>query len=179
MVLVKEVVHPKGLDASNSAKVVVLRDAKKLTWPAIAGKVLNRAGGHPSTESVRRAYSATKKPKVRKYHYNKCGRKPWKVTGEIKSFILRRLLALRKEVVCTSETLAREVAREYNTKLESSTVRKVLKAYGYKWLRRTQKTKYSPKVRKECPAFRLLRLYVEQRLVFIFWKSTHVWLGEE
>jgi len=156
MVLVSEVVHPKGLSVATCAQVAVRRDVHKESFLNIASKVFNRRGHHPSKETVRVAYKAVNGPAKaggKKYLYSRCGRKSWKVTKVVRSFLLKRLRALRTKTVCTATTLQREVLRDMGVKLDPSTIRKVLKKSGYKWLRRAQKVKHSAKSMKTRLAF--------------------------
>ena len=44
--------------------------------------------------------------------YKKCGRQCWKLTPEVRKFIIRRLLAQRMARVVTSVPLAKDVAKE-------------------------------------------------------------------
>ena len=74
----------------------------------------------------------------RDFNYKKCGRKAWKLTREVQTFIIRRLLALRRNSVCTSQTLQQEVMKEKSILVETSAIRKLLKKRGYKWLPRSQ-----------------------------------------
>ena len=55
--------------------------------------------------------------------------------------------------VCTASTLQRELAKGKGVKLEKSTICKILKAKGYKWLPRAQKPKFSKKDREARMAF--------------------------
>ena len=97
MPVVSEMVHPSGLDFSNQCKVVFRRRQYKEAWAKIAQKVFNRKGEHPSKELVRRVYKKFTAKKGRaKYNYDKCGRKPWKVSKSVEGFLFRRLRALRR-----------------------------------------------------------------------------------
>ena len=147
MVLVSEVVHPKGLSVATCAHVAVRRDVHKESFLNIASKVFNRRGHHPSKETVRVAYKAVNGPAKaggKKYLYSRCGRKSWKVTKVVRSFLLKRLRALRTKTVCTATTLQRELLRDMGVKLDPSTIRKVLKKSGYKWLKRIVEQKENP-----------------------------------
>lgn len=154
MPVVSEMVHPSGLDFTNQCKVVFRRRQYGEAWAKIAQKVWNRKGERPSKELVRRVYKKFTAKKGRaKYKYANCGRKPWKVSKPVESFLLRRLRALRRNSVCTSAALQRELASAMRVTLETSTIRKVLKRNGYKWLPRAQKRKYSAAVMKRRLAF--------------------------
>ena len=149
MPVVSEMVHPSGLDFNNQRKVVILRDkrlpgGKKLGFKKIAQKVRNLMG-QPTTEGMaRRVYSNfnSKKGRVRS-NYHKCGRSPWKLTKEVGSLLVRRLLAKRRSSICTSSVLQADVFKELHVKISCSAIRKHLKERGYKWLPRAQKRKYS------------------------------------
>ena len=78
-----------------------------------------------------------------KYDYSKCGRKPWKLTPEIKQFLLRKLQVTRKTDICTSKTLQFLLAKEKGHEVDDSTIRKFLKQKGYRWVSRAQKRKYT------------------------------------
>ena len=85
----------------------------------------------------------------RKSKYHKCGRKAWKLTEDLKKFLVRTLLKQRKEAVCTTTTLQYAAAVEKGVTLQQCTIRKYIMSQGYKWLRRGQKRKYSPEIMEE------------------------------
>eukprot|EP00973_Karenia_brevis_P018829 2580275-Karenia_brevis.AAC.2 len=155
MVLIRESVHPRALNFSNQRKVVLLRETKKkgnkkLPWADIAKQVKNLQGTCPSPFLVAKVFREFNRRQGRRlYRYKNCGRKKWKVTKPVETFLVRQLLRLRKECICTSSILARELATKMYVQVEDSTVRKVLKRHGYKWLPRSQKQKYSPEVMKK------------------------------
>lgn len=154
MPVISEVVHPLSLNFANQRKVVCRRTVNDESWETIASKVVNLQGAHPSRELVRRVYNDFAMAKGRRvYRYSKCGRKPWTVTPEIEAYLLRRLVTLRKECVCTATTLQREVARDHFVALATSTIRKVLVRRGYRWLPRAQKRKYTRALLRERLAF--------------------------
>ena len=154
MPVVSEMVHPLSLDFANQRRVVMLRDVHKDSWPNIRKKVKNLKKKRPSKELVRRVYRDFKgKLGRRPYKYKNCGRKPWKVTAEVESFLVKRLLALRRESICTATVLQSEVARELNLDLDPSTIRKTLLSKGYRWMPRCQKRKYSNEEMKVRLAF--------------------------
>ena len=129
-------------------KVVLLRDAKKLTWPQIASAVRNLQKKKPSERTVRRYYGALSRlcGRVRTKYAN-CGRTSTKVTKAVETLIVKRLRALRTKMVCTARTLQHEVARATGTNVSRSSVQRVLKTMGYKWLAKRQKRKYSARAR--------------------------------
>ena len=154
MALVQERIHPRGLNFENQRKVVHLRDDKGLSWENIAKQVRNRQGLRPSWKLCANTYAAFSTPRSRRpYRYANCGRRPWKVTKAVASFLVRRLLVLRRAGICTARTLARAAVTELGVTLDDSTVRKVLAARGYHWLRRTQKPQYSKEARQRRLAF--------------------------
>ncbi|CAE8608571.1 unnamed protein product [Polarella glacialis] len=145
MPVISEVVHPLSLNFENQRKVILLRDVKKQSWDDVRKQVRNLKGKKPTVKLLRRVYKNNTKKKGRVvYKYKKCGRKPWKVTKGVESFLLRRLKALRCESICTTTVLQRELVNEKGVDLEASTIRKVLTRNGYFWLTRAQKRKYSP-----------------------------------
>ena len=149
MVVISESRHPQSLDFKNERKVVILRDSirvgKKMAWNEICQKVVNLQGNHPSKFLVRKIYREFNRRIGRRvYKYKNCGLRKWKVTQRVEKFIIRRLLALRKNNICTASMLAREVMAKLHVELDDSTVRKVIRRNGYKWLRRCQKRKYDP-----------------------------------
>ncbi|CAE8595265.1 unnamed protein product, partial [Polarella glacialis] len=149
-----EVVHPLSLNFENQRKVILLRDVKKQSWDDVRKQVRNLKGKKPTAKLLRRVYKNFSKKKGRVvYKYKKCGRKPWKVTKGVESFLLRRLKALRCESICTATVLQRELVNEKGVDLEASTIRKVLTRNGYFWLTRAQKRKYSPDVTAQRLAF--------------------------
>ena len=144
MPLVSEMRHPRGLDFANERLVYRLRQDEGLSFDAIAARVVN-ISGEPSTEdTVRRAFSRFRLRQGRcKYNFDKCGRKPWKLTPDVQRFVLQRLLQMRKTTVCTSVSLQAILAAEKGVDVADSTIRKLLKSKGYKWLPRAQKRAYS------------------------------------
>ena len=138
-------VHPRSMSFANQRKVVILREVSKLTWASICKKVVNLQGGSPSEKQCRQVYANMRSSGAprKKYCFSKCGRKPWKCTKEVRAFLVKKLLSLRRDFVCTSTTLQRELLREQDIRLACSTIRKVLLSKGYRWLPRGQKPKYS------------------------------------
>ncbi|CAE8653377.1 unnamed protein product [Polarella glacialis] len=154
MPVISEVVHPLSLNFENQRKVILLRDVKKQSWDDVRKQVRNLKGKKPTVKLLRRVYKNFSKKKGRVvYKDKKCGRKPWKVTKGVESFLLRRLKALRCESICTTTVLQRELVNEKGVDLEASTIRKVLTRNGYFWLTRAQKRKYSPDVTAQRLAF--------------------------
>ena len=137
-------ISKRSLDFINQRKAYLLRTVKHESWEAIALQVVNVQGEHPSWVTVRDAVTKFNVKKgYRQLRYHKCGRKPWKLTPAIKSYILRRLLSLRRTELVTSVTLQADVAKRKGMLLSDVTIRKFLSKTGYKWLPRSQKRKYS------------------------------------
>ena len=147
-------VHPRGLSFAMQRKAVMLRDAKNMSFPDIALEVKNLSGDSPTAQCVSDYYDRFNAKLGRvKTKYGNCGRSAWKFTHETKAWIIKRLLVLRQECICTSVTLQHALARERNIKVSSSGIRKVLLKAGYKWLTRSQKRLYSKKDRVARVAF--------------------------
>lgn len=144
MVVVTENVHPAGLDFANQRKAVVLRDVKGLSFPEIATRLKNLKGAAPSPRLVAETYHKFSTTTGRRpYKYKNCGRKPWKLTKETRTFLIARLKQLRRLGPCTTTTLQQVLAREKGVQVEKSAIAKALKSQGYYWLPRAQKRKYS------------------------------------
>ena len=153
--LITESVQAKSMNFSNQRKVIILRDQGE-GWEEIAGQVWNceRPRQHPSLWLVRETYNKfNRRAGRRPYFYKNCGRKVTKFTPEVKKFLVKRLLQLRKQNIVTATTLQRELAREKHVEVEASGIRKVLKENGYSWRPRSQKQKYSPQVQAARWAF--------------------------
>ena len=135
MVVITESVHPRSLSFANQRKAVILRD-KGQSFPKIAEQLLNLKGEEPTPRTVANTVKAFSCRWVgrRRFKYHRCGRKAWKLTPEIKRFLIKKLLELRKKVVCTTTTLQQVLARQKGVQLEASTIQKHLKRSGYKWL---------------------------------------------
>lgn len=165
-----QTVHPNSLDLFNQRKVWSLRK-EGMGWADIASSVENLQGEPTSEQNAKNVYTSFSKRKsvVKKHHYDKCGRKAWKLTTLAKRFLLKKLLALRTKCICTSTTLQSELAREMSIKLDASKIRQHLRESGYRWLPRCQKRKYSKEVMEERMAFcrKVLRMTLaELRIEF-------------
>lgn len=148
MVLISENVSRKSMNFANQRKAYMLRHSEKLSWRKIAKRVFNLQGLHPTWVTVKNVVTGFSVAKgCRKFHYSKCGRKPWKLTADVQQFILRRLLSDRVSKVVTSVTLQADLAAEMQVDIEGSTLRKFLLRKGYRWLPRNQKRKYSKEER--------------------------------
>lgn len=154
MVRVSENVHPRGLDFSNQRKVVVLRDVYSKSFVDIAQEVRNVAGGRPSPRTCCQYYQRfSTVAGWKKSQYHQCGRRAWKLTADVRRFLLQRLKKLRQEGLCACKLLQTELARQKGICVEVSTVQKFLKSQGYKWLPRAQKRRYTAVHMRERKAF--------------------------
>ena len=133
MVVVSENRHPNSLNFANERKVIILRDQGQPYWK-IRLQVKNLKKKRPSIQTVANTCHEFKRTVgQRVFRYNRCGRTAWKLTPEVKKFIIQKLLELRKKVVCTCPVLQQVVAREYGMTIEVSTIQKLLKSKGYRW----------------------------------------------
>ena len=155
MPVVSQMQHPRSMPFKQQQKVVTLRDVKKLSWNQIAERVFNLEKKYEvSARQCREVYAEFNKSLGRReYRYGNCGQTPTKMTSAVKKFIIKKLLQLRPKMVCTSTTLQREVAREMHVRVEASSIRKHLKASGYRWLPRAQEPKYNSTDRAARKAF--------------------------
>ena len=147
MPLVTQMRHPLGFDFETEKQIVILRDVQKLTWPQIADRVKNLQGERPPPRLCATYYRKfSRKKGFRPSKYHKCGpQEPFKVTKEVKQFLIKRLVSLRRSAVCTSVTLQHELAREHSVRISAGYIRKILQRAGYKWLPRRQKRLYTKK----------------------------------
>jgi len=155
MTIIQEVINSRGLDFTNQARVVMLRrQVPKLAFKKIALRVRNRKNKVPSEDVVRRVFKRfnVKKGRVQ-YKYAKCGRKPWKITPAVGSYIIRRLRQERRHTICTSTSLQADVYKHRAVHVSSSAIRKHLAFKGYHWLKRSQKRKYDYAMRVKREAF--------------------------
>jgi hypothetical protein len=97
-------VHPRSLDFRNQKKLMVMRDVREMEWKDIVPNLVNLQGDHPSESYVRKVYKDfnVKTGVRRNPKYAKCGRKPWKLTQDAKSHVLKTMLRLRGSSACTS-----------------------------------------------------------------------------
>jgi transposase len=134
-------------------RVFVLRTTQALTWVDIAKQVKNLQGQRPYWKVCRDTHLRLSSQRRHvKLKYKNCGRKP-KLTKELRSWVVRRMLALRHTTICTSSMLQRDLAREKGVTVEASSIRRVLASVGYRWLPRTQKSKHDAAQRAERLAF--------------------------
>lgn len=155
MVVIKEVVNSRGLNFQNQRKVVILRtQTPRLAFRKIAERVRNLKRKASTEDVVRRVFQRFNMNKGRvQYNYSKCGRKPWKVTKEVGSYLVNQLRKERRHTVCTSTSLQADLCRDRKVHLSSSAVRKHLFSKGYKWKPRAQKRKYSHGMRTKRLSF--------------------------
>lgn len=136
------------MDFRNQRLVVARRD-QGWKWDDIRSVVRTLQKEKPSERQCRDVYKGFNKRLGRKkYNYKNCGRRPWKVTPAVRSYLVKRLRALRTKCICTASTLQRELKKEMDLTLDTSTICKILKAKGYRWLPRSQKPKYSKQDRE-------------------------------
>ena len=146
-------VSKRSMDFANQRAVVLKRD-QGWTFKDIAKHVRTLSGRPPSETQVRDVYTTFDRSRgKRKYQYARCGRKPWKITPEVERFLVRKLLSLRTKCICTAATLQRELKKDKDVELDRSSICRVLKKKGYKWLPRGQKPKYSKADRERRVAF--------------------------
>ena len=151
-------IHPRGLSVRKRARVLALRLSQKppLPWKRIAKKGKNAQGHHPYWKVCRDACrSLLKCQSVSKYAHNNCGRKEV-LTAEVRKWMVRRLGRLRRRREVTSEDLQIELAREKNTQVDDSPVRKALKEEGNRYLPRAEKPNYDKHQRERSVASSLL-----------------------
>ena len=110
----------------------MLRHVEKLSWERIAPQVANVNGGTPSRVNVRDTVQglATTTGR-RKFHFSRCGRRPWKMTPDVQKFRIRGLVARRAAQMVTSVTLQADLATEKGIAVGAPTIRKLLKRKGY------------------------------------------------
>ena len=115
MVVISESVSSHSLDFANQRKAYALRHVQGLAWEKIAEQVVNVSGEAPSWGCVRDTVNAFSVSRgSRKFQYDRCGRKPWKLTPDAQQFLIRRLLARRASQIVTSVGLQAELAAEKN-----------------------------------------------------------------
>ncbi len=152
--MITEVMCPGSLDFSSQRRAVLMRDVKQMSFAAIAEQLHNVSGGRPTARTVANTYHAFSEKRGRRaYKYKNCGRKAWKLTKENAAFLVRRLLEIRAKSVRTAATLQRCLARERGVQAHVTTIQKVLRSKGYKWLPRNQKRKYDAKDKARRLAF--------------------------
>ena len=160
MTVVTEVVHPHSLNFHNQRKVVIKRD-QGMAYTDTAPLVRTVEGQEPTPRTCANVYKNFNRRLGRvQCHYSNCGRKPWKLTQPVVSYLLRRLRELRRDGLCTSTHLQQVLAREKNVNIDASKIRGVLRSQGYRWLPRSKKRQCSKEDRLARMAFarKMLRL---------------------
>ena len=112
MVVLSEVVHPRGLGFPAQKQVYVLRKVDKLSLPKIVAEILNLQGTRPDWRVCRDVFRqmSTQIGKAR-YKYDKCGRKKT-LTKPLRSWLVKRLCSFRKRILCISIFLQQELAQK-------------------------------------------------------------------
>ena len=100
MPTVSQMQHPLSLDFNNQRKAYMLRTHEKLSYAEIAKQVVNLKGMASTANCVRRAVKKfnTKKG-MAVYKYARSGRKAWKLTPDVRAWIVQRLLKLLRAVL--------------------------------------------------------------------------------
>ena len=137
------------MDFANQRKAFLLRE-QGWSYPDIRTKVQNLAMKSPPLTTlggVCRGFSKTLGRK--KYSYDKCGRKAWKMTEDNKRFVIGKLQKLRTKQICTSVTLQKLLAKEKGVIVGVGAIKKALRDAGFRWLPRAQKRSYDKKAMAE------------------------------
>ena len=152
--VVSERYDPKGLSFAAQRTVVVRRDVHEETFPEIAKQVKDLSGKKPTPRLVADYYRrfSAKAGRVRS-QYHKCGRKAFKVTKEVEAYLCKRLKALRRTCVCTSQTLQLDLAKAKKVRLSLPWIRKILRKHGFRWLPKRAKKKYDAETKAQRLAF--------------------------
>ncbi len=141
---------------SQQKKVYVRRTVHKESWRTIAPQIRNLEGKQLKPKDWKLCYDTYNRmlstTSDTKRGYASCGRKRKIVKGVV-SWLIGRMKVLRKQGLCTSKALQRELAQKKHIKVEASTVRRVLGANGYKWLPRVKKSRYTVEQRVKRVAF--------------------------
>ena len=144
MTEIREIISCRSMACPEHRKAYMLRYIMRFSWEKVAEQVVNLRGEHPSWVCVKETVQRLSVAKgCRKYKYSRCGRRPWKMTSAIQQFVISRLVARRATQIVTSVTLQADLSAEKGITVEASTIRKLLKRRGYRWLPRNQKRKYS------------------------------------
>ena len=136
-------------------RVYVLRKGKQRppTWPQIAQQVRNLQGDTPYWKVCRDAFSRLETPSAStKDTYHKCGRKRV-LTKQLCKWIVARMVSLRRKMEIHSTGLQALLAKEKHIIAHDSSIRKVLKQAGYKYLPRGKKPKYNAQQKQTRAAF--------------------------
>ena len=116
MVVVTESRRKDSLNFKTERKVMHLHD-KGIAYKDIRLKL----GKHPGKTLVATTVRVFDDNGFgqRKFYFHRSGRKAWKMTSEVKKFLLQKVLVLRQRVVCTSVTLQQVLAREKGVDLDA------------------------------------------------------------
>ena len=155
MVLQRTTTHPRALSLQMTRKVYVLRKAKQPPppWAMIAQQVRNLQGDRPYWKVCRDVFNRLENPSATTNDaYRKCGRTRV-LTKPICKWIVARMLSLRRKMEIHSTGLQALLAKEKNIIVHDSSIRKVLKNAGYKYLPRGKKPKYDTKQKLKREAF--------------------------
>ena len=155
MVLQRIRTHPRALSLQMTRKVYVLRKGKHPPppWPEIAEQVRNLQGDTPYWKVCRDVFNRLEKPSAStKDAYHNCGRARV-LTKPICKWIVARMLSLRRKMEIHSTGLQALLAKEKNIIVHDSSIRKVLKNAGYKYLPRDKKPKYDKDQRAKRVSF--------------------------
>ena len=131
------VVHPRGLDPFQAAKVWQLRKVMGLPWAKIQTMLLTVDGGRPSLKGMRAAvrridaqrYTPTfRRTGTASLAYGNCGRKP-SLAANQKAAVIEFVKRWRHKRFCT----AAYIIQELRLPCGKRTVHRVLNAGGYHW----------------------------------------------
>ena len=122
---------------------MILRGQGK-TFEDIANEVKNLEGGRLDRRTCANYYNEFhRRAGRRRSNYNNCGRKPWKLTDDVKNCLTATLLNQRKQSICTTATVQAELARGKGVIVEMCTIRNYIQKQGYRWLPRGQERRYT------------------------------------
>ena len=86
-----ERVSKRSMSFANQRKAYLLRTVKNQSYRRVAEQVVNLDGENPSPGHIRDVCNGfSVKKGCKPYEYNKCGRKPWKMTIDVQKFVLRQ-----------------------------------------------------------------------------------------
>ena len=151
---ISEMSHPAGLSFAMQRKVVLLRDTENLAWHKIAERVQNLNKEPTTKQTCINVYNRFQRKAGRvKPKYSRCGRKPYKVTRDVKKHLVKTLVKLRGKCTCTATTLQRELCKDMGVTVNPRHIRRVLSEAGYSWLPRNGKRIYSKDMEQKRVAF--------------------------
>ena len=92
MPMVSQMQHPQSLNFTNQKKAYILRNVEKLPFRKIAKEVKNLQKRRSTEDCVRRTVARfSVKRGMSKYKYENSGRSAWKLTPEIKKWLIKTL----------------------------------------------------------------------------------------